>query len=62
MLSAAVTLVLIFFFDSKNLREILFTEDGHLDGMVTRRDITRLLTSHFDHAAALYVPHSAQER
>jgi len=61
MLSVVMTFVLIFF-DSKNLREILFTEGGHLDGMVTKRDITRLLTSHFDHAAALYVPHSARER
>lgn len=49
-------------FQKMNLREILFTEDGRLDGMVTKRDIARLLASHFDHAAALYIPHSARSR
>lgn len=40
----------------KNVRKILFTEGCRLEGMVTKRDITRLLTGHFDHAAALYTP------
>ncbi|KAF5362525.1 hypothetical protein D9756_002456 [Leucocoprinus leucothites] len=48
-------------FQKMNLREILFTEGGRLDGMVTKRDIAELLTSHFDHAAALHVPLSSHK-
>lgn len=37
----------------QHLREILFTEGGRLEGMVTKREITNLLTYHFDHTGAL---------
>ncbi|KAF9453587.1 Cl-channel protein [Macrolepiota fuliginosa MF-IS2] len=51
--------LIITMFQKMNLREVLFTEDGRLEGMLTKRDITRLLTSHFDHAAALCVSPSS---
>lgn len=51
--------VIVTMFQKMNLREVLLTEDGRLEGMVTKRDITRLLTSHFDHAAALTVSPSS---
>lgn len=38
---------------TQNLRQILFTHAGKLTGLVTKRDVVNLLTSHFPHAAAL---------
>ncbi|EKM81818.1 hypothetical protein AGABI1DRAFT_118889 [Agaricus bisporus var. burnettii JB137-S8] len=51
-------------FQQMKVRKILFTEGCRLEGMVTKRDIARLLTSHFDHAAALHppTPSSSSER
>uniref|UniRef100_A0A8H8CIA3 Chloride channel protein n=1 Tax=Psilocybe cubensis TaxID=181762 RepID=A0A8H8CIA3_PSICU len=40
-------------FQKLNLRQILFTHAGKLTGLVTKRDVVNLLTSHFPHAAAL---------
>ncbi|KAF9480503.1 Cl-channel protein [Pholiota conissans] len=40
-------------FQKLNLRQILFTHAGKLTGLVTKRDVVDLLTSHFPHAAAL---------
>ncbi|KAF8967680.1 Cl-channel protein [Flammula alnicola] len=46
-------------FQKLNLRQILFTHAGKLTGLVTKRDVVDLLTSHFPHAAALsqHPPH-----
>jgi len=41
-------------FQKLNLRQILFTHAGKLTGLVTKRDVVDLLTSHLPHAAALY--------
>jgi len=40
-------------FQKLNLRQILFTHAGKLTGLVTKRDVVDLLTSHLPHAAAL---------
>ncbi|KAF8871065.1 Cl-channel protein [Gymnopilus junonius] len=40
-------------FQKLNLRQVLFTHAGQLTGLVTKRDVVNLLTSHFPHAAAL---------
>jgi len=40
-------------FQKLNLRQILFTHAGKLTGLVTKRDVVNLLTSHLPHAAAL---------
>ncbi|KDR80589.1 hypothetical protein GALMADRAFT_240906 [Galerina marginata CBS 339.88] len=49
-------------FQKLNLRQILFTHAGKLTGLVTKRDVVTLLTSHFPHTAALsqYPPHQRQ--
>jgi chloride channel 3/4/5 len=49
-------------FQKLNLRQILFTHAGKLTGLVTKRDVVDLLTSHFPHAAALsqHPPHPQQ--
>ncbi|KAF4611188.1 hypothetical protein D9613_006904 [Agrocybe pediades] len=47
-------------FQKLNLRQIIFTHAGKLTGLVTKRDVVNLLTSHFPHAAALaqHPPHN----
>ncbi|PPQ62897.1 hypothetical protein CVT24_006295 [Panaeolus cyanescens] len=40
-------------FQKLNLRQIIFTQAGKLTGLVTKRDIVNLLTSHFPHTGAL---------
>ncbi|KAF8637590.1 hypothetical protein AX17_002659 [Amanita inopinata Kibby_2008] len=40
-------------FQKLNLRQVLFTRAGVLEGMATKRDVANLLMSHFPHAAAL---------
>ncbi|KAF9054444.1 Cl-channel protein [Panaeolus papilionaceus] len=40
-------------FQKLNLRQIIFTHAGRLTGLVTKRDIVNLLTSHFPHTGAL---------
>ncbi|PFH51941.1 hypothetical protein AMATHDRAFT_39855 [Amanita thiersii Skay4041] len=40
-------------FQRLNLRQVLFTRAGILEGMVTKRDVANLLMSHFPHTAAL---------
>jgi len=46
-------------FQKLNLRQILFTHAGKLTGLVTKRDVVNLLTSHLPHTAALseHPPH-----
>ncbi|KIM44556.1 hypothetical protein M413DRAFT_66882 [Hebeloma cylindrosporum] len=49
-------------FQKLNLRQILFTHAGKLTGLVTKRDVVDLLTSHFPHAAALSQhPHHSRQ-
>jgi len=43
-------------FQKLNLRQILFTHEGKLTGMVTKTDIVALLNLHFPHTAALPEP------
>jgi len=43
-------------FQKLNLRQILFTHEGKLTGMVTKTDIVALLNLHFPHTAALSEP------
>ncbi|KAG2011666.1 voltage-gated chloride channel [Coprinopsis cinerea AmutBmut pab1-1] len=40
-------------FQKLNTRQIFFTHAGKLTGMVTKRDVVTLLTSHFPHAGSL---------
>ncbi|KIK61661.1 hypothetical protein GYMLUDRAFT_165705 [Collybiopsis luxurians FD-317 M1] len=40
-------------FQKMNLRQILFTNRGQLDGMMTKSDVVALLTAHFSHTGAL---------
>lgn len=40
-------------FQKLNLRQVLFTKAGVLEGMATKRDVADLLMSHFPHAGAL---------
>ncbi|TFK26246.1 Cl-channel protein [Coprinopsis marcescibilis] len=43
-------------FQKLNTRQIFFTNAGKLTGMVTKRDVVTLLTSHFPHAGTLAKP------
>jgi hypothetical protein len=40
-------------FPVQNLRHILFSSGGKLEGMVTKTDIVSLMTCHFSHTGAL---------
>ncbi|KAF5377784.1 hypothetical protein D9757_008072 [Collybiopsis confluens] len=40
-------------FQKMNLRQILFTHRGQLDGMMTKADVVSLLTAHFPHTGSL---------
>ncbi|KAE9399949.1 Cl-channel protein [Gymnopus androsaceus JB14] len=45
--------LLVRMFQKMNLRQILFTHRGQLDGMMTKPDVVALLTAHFPHTGAL---------
>ncbi|KAF9069790.1 chloride channel [Rhodocollybia butyracea] len=45
--------LVVLMFQKMNLRQILFTHRGHLDGMMTKRDVVGLLNAHFPHTGAL---------
>ncbi|OBZ72416.1 hypothetical protein A0H81_07821 [Grifola frondosa] len=44
-------------FHKLNLRHVLFSQGGKLTGLVTKADITWLLTAHFSHTGALSEKH-----
>ncbi|KAF8661351.1 hypothetical protein AX16_001446 [Volvariella volvacea WC 439] len=50
--------VVVQMFQRLNLRHVLFTNSGKLEGMATKSNIAALLMSHFPHAAALSEPHN----
>ena len=44
---------------AQNLRHVIFSQEGKLTGLVTKRDIVWLLTAHLPHTGALSNPTSS---